>query len=84
MDLFVTFVMNLKTISIMQYLIDTYPQLENIVRLKRIYDRIDVEYFIKKYYQTNWDRITIELESKFQMRSSQSSKTLDRFLGYNI
>jgi len=68
----------------MDYLKHTYPQLENIVRLKRIVDRIDIEYFIKKYYQTNWDRITIELETKFQMRSSQSSKTLDRFLGYNI
>jgi hypothetical protein len=68
----------------MEYLKNNYPELENITKRKGIYDYSDVEYFIKKYYQTNWDRITIELETKFNMRSSQSCKTLDRYLGYNI
>ena len=68
----------------MEYLKNNYPELENITKIKGIYDRRDVEYFIKKYYQTNWLLITDELESKFNMRMSQSCKTLDRFLGYNI
>lgn len=68
----------------MEYLKNNYPELENITKIKGIYDRRDVEYFIKKYYQTNWLLITDELESKFNMRMSQSCRILDRFLGYNI
>ncbi len=68
----------------MEYLKNNYPELENITQRKGIYDRSDVEYFIKKYYQTNWLLITDKLESKFNMRMSQSCKTLDRFLGYNV
>ena len=68
----------------MNYLKNKYSELENITFKKGTYCLKDVEYFIKKYYQTNWNLITEELESKFNMRMSQSSKTLNKFLGFNV
>jgi len=66
------------------WLSNKYPQLENITVRKGIADRRDVEYFIKKHYQTNWNLMTEELERVFDLRMSGSSKLLDRFLGYNV
>ena len=66
------------------WLSNKYPQLENITVRKGIVDRRDVEYFIKKHYQTNWNLMTEELERVFDLRMSGSSKLLDRFLGYNV
>ena len=68
----------------MDYLKKNYSELENITSKKGIYCLNDVEYFIKKYYQTNWNLITEELETKFNIRMSQSSKTLNKFLGFNV
>jgi hypothetical protein len=68
----------------MDYLKKNYSELENITSKKGIYSLNDVQYFIKKYYQTNWNLITEELETKFNMRMSQSSKTLNKFLGFNV
>lgn len=66
------------------WLSNKYQQLENITVRKGIADRRDVEYFIKKHYQTNWDLMTQELERVFDLRMSVSSKLLNRFLGYNV
>ena len=68
----------------MQHLESNYPKLKNIARRSRNYCLDDLEYYFKKYYQTSWTRVTLELESKFKMRMSESSRTLNRFLGFNV
>lgn len=68
----------------MEYLESKYPKLKNIVIKTKNYCLDDLEYYFKKHYQTNWDRVTMELESKFKMRMSESSTCLNRFLGFNV
>tara|TARA_R100001510_G_C7653736_1_gene212115 strand:- start:1189 stop:1395 length:207 start_codon:yes stop_codon:yes gene_type:complete len=68
----------------MEYLESKYPKLRNIAIRTHTFDLSELEYFFKKYYQTSWDRVTLELESQFKMRMSESSRRLNRFLGFNV
>jgi hypothetical protein len=68
----------------MEHLESNYPKLKNIAIRTHTYCLDDLEYYFKKYYQTSWTRVTLELESKFKMRMSESSRRLNRFLGFNV